>query len=70
VHENVANQGLNTRPTILKLFFVHFYHFRWVCQKLDLKHLLSKYQVMNEMQSFKEERNFITNAKEKLKKCL
>jgi hypothetical protein len=27
-------------------------------QKLELKHLLSKYQVMNEMQSFNAERNF------------
>jgi hypothetical protein len=43
---------------------------RWFCQKLHLKHLSSKYQVMNEMQSFNAERNFITNTKLKLKKCL
>jgi hypothetical protein len=27
VHENVGNPALNTRPTILNLFFVHFYSF-------------------------------------------
>jgi hypothetical protein len=28
VHENVGNPALNTRPTILKHFFVNFYYFR------------------------------------------
>jgi hypothetical protein len=28
VHENVGNPALNTRPTILNHFFVHFYNFR------------------------------------------
>jgi hypothetical protein len=37
---------------------------RWFSQKLDLKHLKSKYQVMNE---FNAKRNFITNAKQKWK---
>jgi hypothetical protein len=40
---------------------------RWFSQKLNLKHLLSKYQVMNEMQLFDAERNFITSAKQKWK---
>jgi hypothetical protein len=65
VHENVDNPALNTGPTILNLFGAFLLFKRWFSQKLDLKHFLSKYQVMNEMQSFKEERNFITDAKQK-----
>jgi hypothetical protein len=50
----------------IKTFFCAFLLFyRWFSQKLDLKHLLSKYQVMNEMQPFNAEKIFITNAKQK-----
>jgi hypothetical protein len=66
VHENVGNPALNARPTIFKPFFCAFLLFeRWFSQKLDLKHLSSKYQVVNEMQSFNAETNYITNTKQK-----
>ncbi len=42
-----------------KPFFVHFYYFRDGLVKAWLKHFYSKYQVMNEMQSFNAERNFM-----------
>jgi hypothetical protein len=67
VHENVDSPAFNTRQTILNHFCAFLLFQRWFSQKLDLKHLSSKYQVMNEMQSFNAERNFITNAKQKLK---
>jgi hypothetical protein len=59
VHENVSKPALNTRPTILNLLCIYYYKVGLV------KHFLSKYQVINEMQLFKEERNFITNKKQK-----
>jgi hypothetical protein len=65
VHGNVGNPALNTRPTILNSFLVHFYYFRdSLVKNFISKHLSSKYQVMNEMQSVNVERNFVTYAKQ------
>jgi hypothetical protein len=52
VHENVGNPALNTRPTILNHFIVHFYYFRdGLAKKLEID--FSKINVCIYLQNIK-----------------